>query len=146
MNELCTSIKMWYLTRLFLKYYFNHPYKFETDLPPIFIVYILCNYLFLITMNFFTIMIAKIYQIWAYEFIWILSTVQTLANWGPNSRFILEAIIKALIFKSILITLNGVHSNHNSQPDSNLSDYLNFLTCLQKYLCKHLFGLKLSLF
>ena len=40
-------------------------------------------------------------------------SVQILANWGPNSVFKLEGIIKALISKSsrssIMITLNGVH-------------------------------------
>ena len=45
---------------------------------------------------------------------------------------------KDLISKSsrslIIITPNHVHSNHNSQPDSNLSDYLNFHICLHKYL------------
>ena len=38
---------------------------------------------------------------------------QTLANWGPNSRFDLEAIFKPLIPKSsrssIMITMNRVH-------------------------------------
>ena len=63
---------------------------------------------------------------------------QTSTNLDPKLRFILEAIIKALISKSsrssIMITLNRVHSNHDSHPDSNLSDYLNFHTCLHKYL------------
>ena len=53
---------------------------------------------------------------------------QTLEYQGPNSRFVLKAIIKALISKlsrsSILITLNNVHSNNDSQPNLNLSDYL----------------------
>ena len=67
------------------------------------------------------------------------SLFQTSANQGPNMRFILGAIIKALISKlsqsSIMITLNCVHLNHDFQPNSNLSDYLNFHT----YSCEHLF-------
>ena len=66
---------------------------------------------------------------------------------GPNLRFVLEASIKALISKSsqssIMITLNRVHSIHDSQPDLNLSDYLNFQTCFHEYLlCKYLFWSK----
>ena len=49
---------------------------------------------------------------------------QTLMNRGPDSRFVLEAIIKALISKSsqslIMVILNRVHSNHISQPELNL--------------------------
>ena len=52
----------------------------------------------------------------------------TSANWGPDSRFILKAIIKALISKlsrsSILKTPNRLHPIHNFQPDSSLSNYL----------------------
>ena len=44
------------------------------------------------------------------------------ANFG-KSRFILKVIIKALISKSsqssIMITLNCVHLNHDSQPDGS---------------------------
>ena len=62
---------------------------------------------------------------------------QTLAYQGPNSRFVLKAIIKALISKSsqnsMLITLNHVHTNNDSQPNLNQSDYLNFHTCLHEY-------------
>ena len=64
--------------------------------------------------------------------------LQTLVNRGFGSRFILEGIIKALITKSsrslIMTTLNRVRSILYSQPDSSLSDYLNFHTCLHKYL------------
>ena len=50
--------------------------------------------------------------------------VQTSANWGPDSWFVLEAIIKALIPKSsrclILKTHNHLHLIPNSQPDLSL--------------------------
>ena len=64
--------------------------------------------------------------------------LQTSANRGPNSRFDLEAIIKALISKSsqcsILKTHNRLHPIPNSQPDSSLPDYLIFHTCIHNYL------------
>ena len=63
---------------------------------------------------------------------------QTLANRGRDSRFVLEAIIKALISKSsrslILKTPNCLHTIRYFQPDSSLSEYLNFHMCLHNYL------------
>ena len=45
---------------------------------------------------------ASISEVWACN--------QTLANWGPNSKFVLKAIFKPLILKSsrssIMITIN----------------------------------------
>ena len=53
---------------------------------------------------------------------------QTSANLDPDSRFILSAIIKALISKSspssILKTPNRLHPIHNFQPYLSLSEYL----------------------
>ena len=53
---------------------------------------------------------------------------QTLANRGPDSRFVLKAIIKALISKSsrcsILKTHNSLYLIPDSQPDSSLPNYL----------------------
>ena len=58
---------------------------------------------------------------------------QALANRSPDSRFVLEAIIKALISKSsrcsILKTHNRLYLIPDSQPDSSLPDYLIFPTC-----------------
>ena len=52
---------------------------------------------------------------------------QILANWGPNSRFAPEAIIRALISKlsrcSILKTRNHLNPIHDSQPNWSLPDY-----------------------
>ena len=45
---------------------------------------------------------------------------QTSSNWSPNSSFVLEGIYKSSP-SSIMITLNHVHSNDDSQPDLNLS-------------------------
>ena len=63
---------------------------------------------------------------------------QTSVNRGPNSRFVLEVIIKALISKSsgssMMITLHCVYSNHNSQPDLNLFIFIfvkNWLNCIK---------------
>ena len=62
-------------------------------------------------------MIYKIDDVYSYEVFAKFGLHQTLANQGPDSRFALEAIIKALISKSsrssIMIILNRVHSNHN---------------------------------
>ena len=55
--------------------------------------------------------------------------VQTSANRGPDLRLVLKVIIKALSRVEA-----RVYSNHYSQPDSNLSNYLNFHTCLHEYL------------
>ena len=56
---------------------------------------------------------------------------QTLANWGPDSRFVLEAIFKALISKSsrssIFNTPYGLHPITNSKPHL----ILNFHMCIQ---------------
>ena len=57
--------------------------------------------------------------------------MQTLANWGLDSRFVLKAIIKALISKSsrssILKTPNCLHSTPKcSTPNSQLSAQLEF--------------------
>ena len=66
---------------------------------------------------------------------------QTSVNWGPDSRFVLKAIIKALISKSSrsskLKTPNRLHPIHDFQPNLSLPEYLNFHTCLHDY--QHLF-------
>ena len=53
--------------------------------------------------------------------VWIQILEKTSAIRGPDSRFVLKAIIKALISKSsrssIMKTLNRVHPIHNNQPD-----------------------------
>ena len=65
---------------------------------------------------------------------------QTLANRGPDSRFVVEAIFKPLVPKlgqsSIIITQNRAHARHKSQPNSNLSEYQHGYTNtdLFKYL------------
>ena len=66
--------------------------------------------------------------------------LHTSANRGSHSRFVLEAIVKALISKlsrsPILKTPNRLHLIHNFQPNLSLLEYLT---------CKHLFALNASL-
>ena len=66
------------------------------------------------------------------------TVIQTSGNWGPDLSVILEVIIKAPISKlsrsSILKTPNHLHPIHDFQPDTSLSEYLNFHTCLHDYL------------
>ena len=71
------------------------------------------------------------FSIWTIKLMASLSTavIQTSANWGPDLRFVIK-----LSRSSIMITLHSVHLNHNSQSDSNLSNYQNFHTCLHEYL------------
>ena len=73
---------------------------------------------------------------------------QISANRGPDWKFVLEAIIKALsksIWSSIMITIDRVHLNHDSHPNSDLPNYPNFHTCLHLFFffwstCKFIFG------
>ena len=61
-------------------------------------------------------------------------SVSNIGESGSDSRFVLEVIIKALISKSsqssILKTPNRLHPIHDFPPESSLSEYLNFHTCL----------------
>ena len=63
---------------------------------------------------------------------------QTSVNLGPDSRFVLETFIKALISKSsrcsILKTHNHLQLIPDSQPDSSLPDSLIFHTSIHDYL------------
>ena len=76
----------------------------------------------------------------------LTDTKPTLANQGPDSKFVLGAIIKALISKlsrcSLLKNHNRLHPIPNSHADSSLPDYLIFHTCIHNYLsvCKMKLG------
>ena len=76
----------------------------------------------------------------------LISYNQTSENWGPETRFLLEAIIKALIFKSsrysIMRTHNRLHPIPDYQPDSSLLDYLIFHTWIHNYLMEYLTAIR----
>ena len=70
----------------------------------------------------------------------LLPTHQFSVNWGPNSRFVIEAISKSLVPFSrslILKTQNRGYMSPDFEPDSNLTKYQHAYTNID--LSKDLF-------
>ena len=58
----------------------------------------------------------QFYNLWDDFYFSTMYALQTSANWGPDSRFVLEASFKLLMPKSsgssVMITLNCVHKKN----------------------------------